>query len=309
LNMKTATKDRPVIIGLGEVLWDLLPSGAQMGGAPANFAYHARALGADAGVISRVGNDPLGRDILKRFEALGLPTDLVQRDDGAPTGTVTVQLGAEGVPQFTIHEDVAWDRLAMTEPALAAVAAADAVCFGSLGQRCEPARSSIQRLVAAVPSKALRIFDINLRQHFYSREIIECSLQKANLLKLNDAELPVLAAMFGLSGPVRVQLERLAGTFNLEVVALTRGPHGSLLFGSGGWSDHGGLPVEVRDTVGAGDAFTAAMTLGLLAGWDLDRVNDHANQVARYVCSCSGATPPLPGSLSAAFIAPVAGCA
>lgn len=296
-------------LGLGEVLWDLLPSGAQMGGAPANFAYHARALGADAGVITRVGNDSLGHDILKRFEALGLPTNLVQRDDRAPTGTVTVQLSADGVPQFTIHENVAWDRLATTEEALATVAAADAVCFGSLGQRCEPARSTIQRLVSAVRPAALRIFDINLRQHFYSRDVVERSLQEANVLKLNDAELPVLAAMFGLSGPVRAQMERLAGCFKLQVVALTRGPRGSLLFGPGGWSDHGGLPVEVCDTVGAGDAFTAAMTLGLLAGWNLDRVNEHANQVARYVCSCPGATPPLPASLAATSAVPGTVCA
>lgn len=292
------------VIGIGEVLWDLLPAGAQLGGAPANFAYHARALGADAAVISRIGSDALGDDILRRFDALGLPSDLVQRDDMAPTGTVTVQLAADGVPQFTIHENVAWDRLATTELALAAAGDADAVCFGSLAQRCEPARSSLQRLVAAVRPGALRVFDINLRQHFYSREVIERSLRLADVLKLNDAELPVLAALFDLSGPVRTQLERLAARFDFVAVALTCGPHGSRLLGPTGWSDHPGLPVDVRDTVGAGDAFTAAMTLGLLSGWNLDRVNEHANAIARHICSCAGATPPLPAALTAAFVKP-----
>jgi fructokinase len=289
------------ILGIGEVLWDLLPAGAQLGGAPANFACHAGALGAKAGVITRIGSDALGDAIQERFKAMGLPDDLIQRDESAPTGTVTVKLGADGVPQFTIHEHVAWDRLATTKSALAAVAEADAVCFGSLGQRCEPSRTSIQRLIAGARPDAQRIFDINLRQHFYSREVLEESLQQANVLKLNDAELPVVAEMFHLTGPVRDQLERLAGRFNLKVVALTRGAHGSLLFGSGAWSDHDGLPVEVQDTVGAGDAFTAAMVLSMLQGMSLDRTNDMANQVARFVCSCAGATPPLPESLKIAF--------
>jgi fructokinase len=289
------------VLGLGEVLWDLLPSGPQVGGAPANFALHAHALGADAAVITRIGADARGDEILWRFEARGLPTGLVQRDTEAPTSTVTVQLGSDGVPRFTIHEDVAWDRLAVTDEALAAVAAADAVCFGTLAQRREPARTSIRRLLAATRPAAWRVFDVNLRQHFHSRETIEASLGLATVLKLNDAELPVLAAMFGLNGPVRSQLEQLAARFNLVALALTRGPHGSLLFGADGWSDHPGLPVEVCDTVGAGDAFTAALTLGLLMGWDLDRVNEQANQVARYVCGCAGATPPLPTTLVAAF--------
>jgi fructokinase len=292
------------LLGIGEVLWDLLPAGAQLGGAPANFAYHARALGADAGVITRIGPDALGDDIRRQFDAAGLPNSLVQRDDLAPTGTVTVQLGADGVPQFTIHENVAWDRLALTERALAAVAAADALCFGSLGQRCEPARSSIQRLLTAASLTALRVFDINLRQHFYSPEIIERSLELANVLKLNDTELPVLAAMFGLTGSTPAQLEELARRFQLKAVALTRGPRGSLLLGPGGWSDQPGLPVEVSDTVGAGDAFTAALTVGLLQGLPLAAVNRLANEVARHVCRCPGATPPMPANLKTAFAKP-----
>jgi fructokinase len=272
-----------------------------LGGAPANFAYHARALGARAAVISRIGSDALGEDILRRFEVLGLPQALLQRDDTAPTGTVTVHLDSQGVPQFTIQEDVAWDRLTVTDAALAAVAESDAVCFGSLAQRCEPARQAIRQLVGAVRPGGFRVFDINLRQHFHSPEIIERSLDLANVLKLNDTELPVLAGLFGLGGPVRAQLEQLAVRFALEVVALTCGARGSRLLGPDGWSEHPGLPVEVRDTVGAGDAFTAAMVLGLLKGWPLDRLNEHANAVACHVCSCAGATPPLPEALTSAF--------
>jgi fructokinase len=290
------------IMGIGEVLWDLLPSGAQMGGAPANFAYHARALGAEAQVISRVGNDALGREILGRFERMGLGGGTVQRDEGLPTGTVTVALSGDGVPQFTIHENVAWDRIAATADALAMVREADAVCFGTLGQRNELSRQSIQRFVAAAPEAAWRIFDINLRQHFYSRNLIERSLQLANVLKLNDTELPVLAALFGLSGNAREQLAALAQSFELRVVALTRGAQGSLLLANGLWSDHPGLTVQVVDSVGAGDAFTAAMVLGLFSGRSLDEVNAYANEVAAYVCTQPGATPALSQSLTKPWI-------
>lgn len=285
------------IYGVGEVLWDLLPDGPQMGGAPANFAYHAQALGANAQVISRVGRDELGQEILRRLDAMGLSHGLVQRDDDLPTGTVSVALQSGGVPQFTIHENVAWDNLALAPEALALMQTADAICFGTLGQRHATACHTIQRLVAEVPTRAWRVFDINLRQHFYSREIIAQSLQLANVLKLNDGELPVLAQLFALPGELREQLSALAQRFELRVVALTRGAQGSLLLADGEWSDHPGLPAKVVDTVGAGDAFTAAMTLGLLARKPLAAINAHANKVAAYVCSQPGATPNLPASL------------
>jgi len=289
------------VLGVGEVLWDLLPAGAQPGGAPANFACHARALGADAGIVTRVGDDALGRDILRRFDALGLPASLIQVDEGAATGTVGVELDADGVPRFTIHGDAAWDLLLATQAALAAATAADAVCFGSLGQRGEPARSSIRALVAATPARALRIFDVNLRQPVYSSEVLEQSLRLANVLKLNDTELPVLASLFGAGGSPEAQIEGLARRFDLRVVALTRGAQGSLLRGPAGWADHPGLAAEVVDTVGAGDAFTAALALGLLLEWPLDRTNALANEVACHVCGCAGATPSLPPRLAAEF--------
>jgi fructokinase len=285
------------ILAVGEILWDLLPAGKQLGGAPANFAYHAHALGARVHLVSRVGDDPPGFEILDRLHALGVATDCVAADPAAPTGTVSVELSADGQPQFTIHEDVAWDRIQTDEGLLELAARAQAVCFGSLAQRREPSRTSIRRLVSATPAGALRVFDINIRQHFYSAELIEESLRLATVLKLNDQELVLLAAIFGLVDDARGQLTALARRFGLDTVALTRGAGGSLLMSDGVWSEHPGLPAKVADTVGAGDAFTAAMTLGLLAGWPLDRVNCRANEIASYVCSQSGATPKLPEEL------------
>jgi fructokinase len=289
------------IVGIGEVLWDLLPTGPELGGAPANFAYHAYALGARARVITRVGKDRYGNEILRRFEEMRLAGVTVQVDETAPTGTVTVSLSGNGVPEFTIHENVAWDCIAATRSALATVREADAICFGTLAQRSEISRRAIQRLVAAAPAPAWRIFDINLRQQFYSREIIEQSLKLANVLKLNDCELPIMAELFGIEGPVSEVIETLARRYGLLVVALTRGPEGSLLYQGGRCSEHVAEKVEVKDTVGAGDSFTAALCLGLLGGMDLDDINAAANQVAAFVCGCSGATPQLPDDLCQLF--------
>jgi fructokinase len=288
-------------IGIGEVLWDLLPGGRQLGGAPANFAYHAAALGADARVISRVGNDPLGKELIERIEKLGLPSDCIQVDSSAPTGTVTVEVAADGQPKFQIHERVAWDALADEPAAQTAVAAADVICFGSLAQRSEPSRSTIRSLIARTRPSAWRVFDINLRQHYYSRSLIEESLALANGLKVNDEELPRLADMLGLKGDIRSQISELATRFALRLVAYTRGGSGSLLHSDGNWSDHPGIAAKVVDAVGAGDSFTAAMMLGMLAGWSLDRINEQANRVAAYVCSQAGATPPIPPSLREVF--------
>ena len=286
------------IVGIGEVLWDLLPSGMKLGGAPANFACHAHALGAQACVVTRVGNDDFGDDIFKRLEAQGIGGRTVQLDPVAATGMVTVTLSATGIPQYIIHENAAWDRLAVTPAASAAIQAADAVCFGSLAQRSEPARTSIQQLVASAPAGALRVFDINLRQQYYTPETIEHSLRLANVLKLNDGELPVLAEQFRLAGTPRNMIQALAGRFELEVVALTRGPAGSLLYQNGQWSDCPSEPVKVVDTVGAGDSFTAALVLGLLRKMPLDEINYFADEVARFVCASAGATPPLPRQFS-----------
>jgi fructokinase len=289
------------LVGLGEVLWDLLPGGRQLGGAPANFTYHARALGADARIISRIGHDDLGREALERLTKLGVPTDCIEVDPTLPTGTVGVEVAADGQPQFTIHEHVAWDALSGESSGRHAIAAADAVCFGTLAQRSEPSRSSIISLVAAAPPHALRILDVNLRQNYFSSRLINESLAFADVLKLNETELPQLAALFDLTGDERSQIRQLAERNLLRVVAYTRGGRGSLLFSEGHWSEHPGFPTKVLDTIGAGDSFTAALALGLLAGWELERINDHANRVAAFVCSQAGATPALPETLRRLF--------
>ncbi len=289
------------VIGIGEVLWDLLPSGREMGGAPANFACHARALGADASVITRVGNDSLGWDIRRRLEQRSIANNTVQVDDKAPTGTVTVSLSGNGVPHFLIQEHVAWDRLMLTPEALHAVGEADALCFGTLAQRNESARRTIQGLVAAAPANAIRLFDVNFRQKYFSREVIEQSLRLANVLKCNDSELPILARLLGLAGSVRQQIEQLTRTFDLRLVALTRGPAGSLIFQAGEWSECPSMPIRIVDTVGAGDAFAAALVMGMLHKMQLDEINTLANELACYVCSCVGATPSLPEKFSKRF--------
>lgn len=289
------------IVGIGEVLWDLLPTGAQLGGAPANFAYHAGALGAESCVVSRVGDDALGHEIVKRMSALGVLPDCIQVDAVRPTGTVAVDVDAMGQPQFEIRRDVAWDHLVADAGALRSVASADAVCFGSLAQRSESSRTAIRTLIAASPSDALRILDVNLRQQYHSRAVIEESLALATVLKVNDAELPQLASMFSLTGDVRSQIDQLAERWQLRAIAYTRGACGSVLRTAHEWSEHPGVPTTVVDTVGAGDAFTAAMTIGLLSGWALDDVNEQANRVAAFVASRAGGTPVLPSELLAPF--------
>lgn len=285
------------VVAVGEILWDLLPSGKQLGGAPANFAFHAGNLGARAQIISRVGADPLGAELLDQARQRGLLLDTIAVDDLSPTGTVSVDHDPTGHHHFTIHENVAWDGLVADSAALEVVARADAICFGTLAQRCETSRRAVQTLVRAAPATALRVLDINLRQEFISEPVIRQSLTLANVLKLNDDELATLAAMLDLQGSTSRQLEQLAIRYDLRMVALTRGAHGSLLYSAGETAEQRGLPVRLRDSIGAGDAFCAAMTLGYLAGWSLDQINRRANETAAVICSHHGAFAPLPNSI------------
>ena len=285
------------IVGIGEVLWDLLPDGPQLGGAPANFAYHAQVLGANASVITRVGNDLSGGKVRHRFREMRLSVAGIQQDDAAPTGTVSVSLTSGGIPAYVIHENVAWDYITASRDALDCVRAANVVCFGSLAQRHVVSRQSIQRLLSSASATAWRVFDVNLRQKFYDQEVIEQSLKLSNVLKLNDHELPVIAGMFSIDGDIRQQIQSLASRFALQVVALTCGATGSLLYRDGHWSQGAATVVNVRDTVGAGDAFTAALCLGLLRGLELEEINSAANRIAAYVCGCAGAMPELPEEL------------
>jgi fructokinase len=288
------------VLGVGEVLWDLLPEGKQLGGAPANFVYHARAMGAEASLISRVGDDPLGREIIERLFALGIPTCDVSLDGAHPTGTVEVEIGADGQPRYVIQTGVAWDYL--LPDAADSAAEAHAICFGTLAQRNEVSRASIHALLYATKPEALRVLDVNLRQDFYSPAILLASLKHANVLKLNDAELPVLAVVLGLRAEQpRERIAELAERFELRLVAYTRGEAGSVLWRENEWSEREATQVEVKDTIGAGDSFTAAVTMGMLLGWTLPEIHGAADAVASFVCSQPGGTPPWPEPLRARF--------
>jgi fructokinase len=297
-------KGRPLVVGIGEVLWDLLPAGKQLGGAPANFAYHAAALGAAAAVVSRVGNDDLGAAILARLDSLGLDRRHVGVDPLHPTSTVDVRLGPGGVPDYVIHDGVAWDFLSLTSDLSELALRADAVCFGTLGQRGPASRRAIGKFLEMLRPQCLRVFDINLRQNFYERALIHDMLMRSDVLKLNDAELPIVTNMFGILGQGPDAVLNLMSRYPLKLVALTHGPAGSRLQGIGESSSHPGFAVEVpatADTVGAGDAFTAALVVGLLRGLPLGQINAAANRLAGYVCSQHGATPPIPAEFREAL--------
>ncbi|OQY43949.1 MAG: carbohydrate kinase [Candidatus Parabeggiatoa sp. nov. 2] len=280
------------IIGLGEILWDMLPSGKQLGGAPANFAHHANALGNQGVVVSSVGEDKLGHEILVQLKNLCLTRRYVVINKTKPTGTVSVTLDDKGHPSYTIHQQVAWDFIAKMPSLKKLAKRTHAVCFGSLAQRSLLSRNTIQTFLKDTPSEALRIFDINLRQSFYSKEIIDSSLQLANVFKINDEELPIVANLLRFAvQSERATLKLLAIRYNLRLIALTKGDKGSLLYSEGQFSTHRGYPTQVVDTVGAGDSFTAALTVGMLKTHKLGRINDNANRLAAFVCSQTGATP------------------
>ncbi|MBI4283601.1 MAG: carbohydrate kinase [Chloroflexi bacterium] len=285
------------LVGIGELLWDIFPTGKELGGAPANFAYQASALGGEGLIVSGVGADSLGDEILERLDALSLSRQYVARDAKHPTGTVSVKVEAEGKPSFAIQENVAWDFIPKTEQLMELGKRTDAVTFGTLAQRSAVSRATIRAFISRIPSSILRIFDINLRQRFYSKEVIEWSLEAGNVLKVNEEELPVLAQLFSIGGDERRLLGELCRRFNLALIALTKGPRGSLLYSREQISLHDGYKTEVVDTVGSGDAFTAALALGMLTGSDIDTINDYANRVASFVCSQRGATPAMPEDL------------
>ncbi len=287
------TKPRPTAVGIGELLWDLLPEGKEMGGAPANFAYHARMLGAEGIIVSRVGADDLGREMLSSLRARGLDVAYIGLDPGFPTGTVSVELAGDGQPRFTIHEGVAWDRLVLGPEHESLAGRADIACFGTLAQRGAAARAAIGAFLGKVPAGCLRVFDVNLRQAYFSRELIIENLKRCDALKLNDSELPVLGDMLGLGGSEEEKLAGLVRDFRLKAAALTRGEKGSLLCGPDGeMAEHPGVkPERMADTVGAGDAFTAAFAMGLLAGESLATIGEKANRLASYVCSRPGGMP------------------
>lgn len=285
-----------IVVGLGEILWDVFPDGPRFGGAPANVACHAAQLGANSHMASAVGPDELGNKALKALEEKHVNTDCVIRSS-YPTGVVNVQLDAAGKASYQFAEDTAWDHLEWSDNWESLASKTSAVCFGTLGQRSESSRKTIHRFLEATPDACLRVFDINLRPPFYSDEIILNSLRPANILKLNDEELPYLAKLCDISGTDVEVMQALSQKFDLQLVALTRGGSGAVLCRGDEISESGGAPTTVVDTVGAGDSFTAALILGLLENRDLDTINHQAGKIAAFVCSQPGATPQIPDAL------------
>lgn len=284
---------KPPILGLGEILWDLLPDGPLLGGAPFNFAFHCHRLGRPAVMASRVGRDPLGDDILNCLADLGLDASQVQVDDAHPTGTVAVELTADGQPTYTIREDVAWDHLAWGQGLEAVAMSAAAVCFGTLAQRSPASRETIRRVLAAATSAKV-VFDVNLRQHYWHRDVIEESLHASHWVKLNADELHTLGGLFDFGSLGEAEsVAALRERFDLELVCLTRGADGCRVTTATETIEDPGVPVTVVDTVGAGDAFTAALVVGVLEGRPLREAVRRANRLAARVAGSKGGTPTI----------------
>ena len=285
------TDGKHTIVGLGELLWDLLPAGKQLGGAPANFAYITNLLGNKGVPASRVGNDSLGDAALQRLTQLGVSTEFVQRDALHPTGSVNVEID-RGQPRFEILQSVAWDFLDWSQPWQQLATEADAVCFGSLAQRSAQSQSTIRSFLNATRPRAVRVFDVNLRQNFYSRQVLAESMRLATIVKLNHEELPKILNLFEIASHGEMDsAQRLRSMHDLKLVCITRGDGGSLLISANECSEHAGIKVKVADTVGAGDAFTAAMVHGYLRGSPLKQINETANRVGAWVASQPGAMP------------------
>ena len=280
-------KKKPVIIGIGELLWDMLPTGKKAGGAPVNFVYHASRMGTESYAISAVGNDALGDEIMREIQGIDVG-HLVERVD-YPTGTVLVEL-KDGIPNYTIIEGVAWDYIPLTEAMKQLAERADAVCFGTLAQRSEVTRETIQTLLSHVPEDAYRILDVNIRQHYYSKEIIDSSLRNCNVLKINEEELQLMKQVFEVDGMSdTAACSWFVETFNLEFLILTAGADYSSIYTREDVSRIATPKVKVVDTVGAGDAFTGAFIASILAGKTPEEAHQTAVDKAAFVCTRAGA--------------------
>lgn len=283
---------RPLMVGLGEVLWDLLPSGRALGGAPTNFAYMTTVLGDQGIVASRVGNDDLGREACQLMRELGLSTSYLQFDPCHNTGTAEVLIDSTGQPSFTIKESVAWDFLQWTPAWEELSARADVVCFGSLAQRSPASAETIERFLRSTPKETLRIYDVNLRDPFCSKDVLCRSLAHAQIVKLNHEEFHYASSLLRIDGGDDEALaKRLLGRFDLQLVCITRGAHGSLLVSRETTVEHRGISVKVADTVGAGDAFAACLAHYYIQGKSLEEISEFANRFAAWVATQVGPTP------------------
>lgn len=278
------------VVCIGEILWDALPAALYLGGAPFNVACHLKSLGCPVEFVSRVGDDELGREACKRAEKAGISSRFVQTDPKLPTGFVRVDIDALGVPTFEILKPAAWDAIEASEAILEAVRLSRAVVFGSLAQRCEKSRETINKILDQAP---LRVFDVNMRAPYASQELIEQSLRQCDLLKLNDAELKVIAMWNNIVDNDKVACRALADIYSIKSICVTRGAQGAALLLAGKWYEEPGHEVTVKDTVGAGDAFLAALIMELSSGQGARTALRCANAVGAYVATCAGATPML----------------
>lgn len=291
---------KDTVVGMGEALWDVLPEGKKIGGAPANFAYHVSQFGLPSCVVSAVGSDPLGQEIIENFTSKGL-NHLIE-EVPYPTGTVQVEIDQAGIPQYEIKENVAWDNIPYTARLEALAQRTRAVCFGSLAQRNVVSRQTINRFLDAMnhDDETLVVFDVNLRQGFYNKEILCESMQRCNILKINDEELVTVSRMFGYPGiDLQEKCWILLGKYNLKMLILTCGINGSYVFTPGSVSFLPTPQVEVADTVGAGDSFTAAFISSILRGRSVAEAHAAAVSTSAFVCTRNGAMPLLPPDLTA----------
>ena len=291
--------ENKIVVGMGEALWDVLPEGKKIGGAPANFAYHVSQFGLPSCVVSAVGDDLLGKEILENFTSKGLKfhIDTVPY----PTGTVQVEIAQAGIPQYEIKENVAWDNIPYTASLENIASRTGAVCFGSLAQRNVVSRNTINRFLDAMPQdeNSLVVFDVNLRQGFYNKEILCNSMKRCNILKINDEELVTVSRMFGYPGiDLQDKCWILLGKYNLKMLILTCGINGSYVFTPGNVSFQPTPKVEVADTVGAGDSFTAAFISSILRGKSVAEAHRLAVETSAFVCTRQGAMPILPASIT-----------
>ncbi len=290
---------KDIVVGMGEALWDVLPEGKKIGGAPANFAYHVSQFGLSSCVVSAIGDDALGKEIIENFTSKGL-NHLIE-EVPYPTGTVQVEIDQAGIPQYEIKENVAWDNIPYTARLEALAERTKAVCFGSLAQRNVVSRNTINRFLDAMPhdEESLVVFDVNLRQGFYNKEILCNSMKRCNILKINDEELVTVSRMFGYPGiDLQDKCWILLGKYNLKMLILTCGINGSYVFTPGNVSFQPTPKVEVADTVGAGDSFTAAFIASILKGKSVQEAHSRAVQTSAFVCTKKGAMPILPPELT-----------
>lgn len=290
---------KDVVVGMGEALWDILPEGKKIGGAPANFAYHVSQFGLPGCVVSAIGDDALGKEIIENFTSKGLNHHIATVP--YPTGTVQVEIDPAGIPQYEIKENVAWDNIPYTDSLEQLAARTRAVCFGSLAQRNVVSCNTINRFLDAMPKSddSLVVFDVNLRQGFYNKDILYNSMSRCNILKINDEELVTVSRIFGYPGiDLQDKCRILLDKFNLDVLILTCGVNGSYVFVPDSVSFLPTPQVEVADTVGAGDSFTAAFVANILKGGSVVEAHAKAVETSAYVCTKNGAMPVLPGELT-----------